>query len=62
MITLYALVVSVCLSNEQCVYLSPEVYEDLTLCVMEVAHQRAQGLHSYCEEIREEGTVATLYR
>lgn len=57
MITLYALVVSVCLSNGQCEALSPEVYEDLTLCVMEVAHQRAQGFDSYCEEIQEEGTA-----
>ena len=50
MITLYALVVSICLSNGLCEALSPEVYEDLTQCVMEAAHQRAQGIHSYCEE------------
>lgn len=52
---LYALVVSVCLSNEQCYEVSPEVYEDMARCVMEVAHQRAQGLDSYCEEIQEDG-------
>lgn len=57
MITLYALVISVCLSNGQCEALSPEVYEDLARCVMEVAHQRAQGFDSYCEEIQEEGAA-----
>ena len=51
---LYALVVSVCLSNGECHEVSPEVYEDMILCVMEVAHQRAQGFDSYCEEIQEE--------
>ena len=51
---LYALVVSVCLSNGECIALSPELYEDMTRCVMEVAHQRAQGMHSYCEEMKEE--------
>ena len=51
---LYALVVSVCLSNGQCHEVSPEVYEDMTRCVMEVAHQRAQGFDSYCEEMKED--------
>ena len=51
---LYALVVSVCLSNGQCHDLSPELYEDMTACIMEVAHQRAQGMHSYCEEMKDE--------
>ena len=51
---LYALVVSVCLSNGECIALSPEIYEDMTRCVMEVAHQRAQGFDSYCEEMKEE--------
>jgi len=51
---LYALVVSVCLSNGECCALSPELYEDMTRCVMEVAHQRAQGMHSYCEEMKED--------
>ena len=51
---LYALVVSVCLSNGECIALSPELYEDMTRCVMEVAHQRAQGMHSYCEEMKED--------
>ena len=54
---LYALVVSVCLSNGECHEVSPEIYEDMTTCVMEVVHQRAQGMHSYCEEIREEGAA-----
>ena len=51
---LYALVVSVCLSNGECHELSPELYEDMTRCVMEVAHQRAQGFDSYCDEIQED--------
>ena len=51
---LYALVVSVCLSNGECIALSPELSEDMTRCVMEVAHQRAQGMHSYCEEMKED--------
>ena len=51
---LYALVVSVCLSNGQCHELSPELYEDMTRCVREVAHQRSQGMHSYCEEMKED--------
>lgn len=51
---LYALVVSVCLSSGECHQLSPELYEDMTRCVMEVAHQRTQGFDSYCEEIQEE--------
>ena len=51
---LYALVVSVCLSNGQCHELSPEIYEDMTACIIEASHQRAQGMHSYCEEMKEE--------
>jgi len=53
MVSLYALVVSICLIGGRCEDVTPEVYEDLTLCVMEVAHQRAQGFDSYCEEIQE---------
>ena len=51
---LYALVVGVCLSNGQCHELSLELYEDMTACIMEVAHQRAQGFDNYCEEMKEE--------
>ena len=51
---LYALVVSVCLSNGQCHDLSPELYEDMTRCFIKASHQRAQGMHSYCEEIQED--------
>ena len=51
---LYALVVSVCLSNGQCYDVSPEVYEDMARCVIEATHQRAQGMDSYCEEIKDE--------
>ena len=51
---LYALVVSVCLSNGECHEVSPELYEDMTACIMEASHQRAQGMHSYCEEMKEE--------
>ena len=51
---LYALVVSVCLSNGECHELSPELYEDMTRCVTEASHQRAQGVYSYCEEIKED--------
>lgn len=51
---LYALVVSVCLSNGQCHELSPEIYQDMTDCVMEASHQRAQGILSYCEEMKED--------
>ena len=54
---LYALVVSVCLSNGQCHELSPEIYEDMTACIIEASHQRAQGMHSYCDEIQEESIV-----
>ena len=36
---LYALVVSVCLSNGQCYDVSPEVYEDMARCVIEATHQ-----------------------
>jgi len=50
----YALVVSVCLSNGQCHELSPEIYQDMTACVMESSHQRKQGMHSYCEEMKED--------
>jgi len=52
--TLYALVVSVCLSNGECHALSPELYEDMTACVMESSYQRKQGMHSYCEEMKDE--------
>lgn len=51
---LYALVVSICLIGGRCEDVTPEVYTDLTLCVMEASHQRAQGFDSYCEEIQEE--------
>ena len=51
---LYALVVSVCLSNGQCHELSPEIYEDMTTCLMESAYQRKQGVYSYCEEMKED--------
>ena len=51
---LYALVVSVCLSNGQCHDLSPELYEDMTTCVMESSYQRKQGIYSYCEEMKDE--------
>ena len=57
---LYALVVSVCLSNGECHELSPEIYEDMALCVMEVAHQRAQGMHSHCEEMKEESLEESI--
>lgn len=57
---LYALVVSVCLSNGQCHELSPEIYEYMTACVIEVAHQRAQGFDSYCEEIKEESLEESI--
>lgn len=59
---LYALVVSVCLSSGKCHEVSPEIYEDMTRCVVEVAHQRAQGLHSYCEEIQEESLEEAIAR
>ena len=57
---LYALVVSVCLSNGECHEVSPELYEDMTRCAMEVAHQRAQGMHSYCEEMKEDSLEESI--
>ncbi len=59
---LYALVVSVCLSSGQCHEVSPEIYDDMTLCVMEVAHQRAQGFDSYCEEMEEESLEEAIVK
>ena len=50
---LYALVVSVCLSNGECIALSPELYEDMTACVMESSY-RKQGIYSYCDEMKDE--------
>lgn len=51
---LYALVVSVCLSSGQCHDLSPELYEDLTKCVIESVYRSTQGNRSYHEEVLEE--------
>jgi hypothetical protein len=59
---LYALVVSVCLSNGECYDLSPELYEDMTTCVMESSYQRKQGIHSYCEEMKEESLEEAITR
>ena len=56
----YALIVNVCLaSNGQCHAVSPEVYTDITACVLEVKHQREtlyKGNESlvYCEAIEED--------
>lgn len=57
---LYALVVSVCLSSGQCHEVSPEIYEDMTRCVAEVAHQMAQGFDSYCEEMKDESLEESI--
>ena len=57
---LYALVVSVCLSNGECIALSPELYEDMTACVMESSYQRKQGIYSYCEEMKDESLEESI--
>jgi len=59
---LYALVVSVCLSNGECHDLSPEVYENMTACVMESSYQRKQGVYSYCEEMKEESLEEAIVK
>jgi len=52
---IYALTLMVCLSGGQCVTVVPEVYTDLTRCVIEAAHQRRKGSGQvYCEEMTEE--------
>ena len=58
MVNLYALVVSICLIGGRCEDVTPEVYTDLTLCVMEASHQRQQGFVSYCQEIQEDGVAS----
>lgn len=57
---LYALIVSVCLSNGQCHEVSPEIYEDMTRCLMEASHQRTQGVYSYCEEMKDESLEESI--
>ena len=57
---LYALIVNVCLaSSGQCHAVSPEVYTDMTACILEVKHQREtlyKGNEAlvYCEAIEED--------
>lgn len=57
---LYVLIVNVCLaSTGQCHAVSPEVYTDITACILEVKHQR-ETLYKrneslvYCEVIEED--------
>lgn len=56
--TLYALVYLVCLqSSGTFVAVTPEVYNDLTLCVIEADYQRKNGVPAqnvYCQAIEEE--------
>lgn len=55
MATLYALVINVCLSNGECYTLSPEVYDDMTRCVMEAHYQRKTADNgAYCEAMEQE--------
>lgn len=57
---LYALIINVCLSSSgQCHGVSPEVYTDMTACILEVKHQREtlyKGNEAlvYCEAIEED--------
>lgn len=53
--TLYALVISVCLTNGECFEIQPAVYTDLVSCVVEASHQRSIGdPRAYCVEMVEE--------
>ncbi|QDP50246.1 MAG: hypothetical protein Tp178MES00d2C33159851_36 [Prokaryotic dsDNA virus sp.] len=65
MTTLYALVYLVCLqSSETCVALTPEVYNDLTTCVIEASYQRKNGVPAqnvYCQAIEEESELVAEF-
>ena len=58
MTTLYAIVYLVCLqSSGQCEAVVPEVFTDLTACVIEANYQRKNGVPAqnvYCQAIEEE--------
>jgi len=56
MTMLYALIINVCLSNGECYAVAPEVFDDMTRCVMEAHYQRKTADNgAYCEEVLEEG-------
>lgn len=62
---IYALAVTICLRDGQCVTTTPEVYDDLTRCVMEVSNQR-KGMFKetpdkvWCMEYKEDGNNLLL--
>lgn len=61
---LYALVYSVCLQGGECVQVTPQVYNDLTTCIIEANYQRKNGVPAqnvYCQAIEEESELVAEF-